>query len=756
MRVILFLAALLSGDEFADEAYGFRISKPADWVFQEGPESAEADSTLWIYPKGKSGTGFTVYVNESATPTDADSVRKLREAALRKDGRCSKFRSGESTVAGRRAPWLRFDYAGTDVRQHYVVEDGLIYTLQSYGEMEDLDAILKSFALVPANPRLRTLRKLSARCGSEIDWARDWEEAAKRARASKRLVLVVVENYWSFRVPPRAPATAFMDPDVVALVRERFVGLRWKYGMTVPFQDPAVYGMGPSTFGGGLLFVEPEGRVVAEGCSFAPIYVDECARRVLGRGSGNPKDPELLLRRGELDAAWEMLKQPTTAHGWRLQAQLLRRLRLGDQALAAIRKARKLEDGSDPAVDEAVILLRMGRGAEAAKILRAVEPRSPEARYWLGATGATEEWEELIRSHRESRWAWKAAANLSGRLLERTDWPSEEILILACDSPPESLPLRDAERGAVRFLLAAQRPDGSWPTPPDVSYGSPGWTTAVTAICASSLMRFPEARKAVDRALEFVIGASLAKEKWTAFDMSAWGRVFGLRFLARCAREGIGDRARIVRAMDGFVRDLRERQARAGGWAYVDMEEAGGAKDPSISFITAAAVLALLEAKETGAQVPRETIDRAVECVRRMRGADGSFGYMGGGSGGPEASLRGPLCALALVRGGKGDGVRTALDLYLRHRRHVAKERGKVLCHTGPEGTASYYLLYGFAFAAEALGELPAQERRRYREALLEDVLAARRKDGGFVDNPMTGRAYGAAMALLALERLSE
>src|SRR5574342_681442 len=55
---------------------------------------------------------------------------------------------------------------------------------------------------------------------------------------------------------------------------------------------------------------------------------------------------------------------------------------------------------------------------------------------------------------------------------------------------------------------------------------------------------------------------------------------------------------------------------------------------------------------------------------------------------------------MALAHAGKGDvdGLRAALDLYLKHHEHVRQERGKVLCHTGPEGNASYYLLYGCAF----------------------------------------------------------
>jgi len=144
-----------------------------------------------------------------------------------------------------------------------------------------------------------------------------------------------------------------------------------------------------------------------------------------------------------------------------------------------------------------------------------------------------------------------------------------------------------------------------------------------------------------------------------------------------------------------------------------------------------------------------------------LRRPDGAFGYMiatGRGSGDAESSVRSPLCAMALAHAGQGgvDGVRAALDVYLKHREHVRKERGKVLCHTGPEGHASYYLLYGYAFAAEALALLPRDDRARYRAALLDDVLFMRTADGGFCDNAGMGRAYGAGMALQALRRLAD
>ena len=101
---------------------------------------------------------------------------------------------------------------------------------------------------------------------------------------------------------------------------------------------------------------------------------------------------------------------------------------------------------------------------------------------------------------------------------------------------------------------------------------------------------------------------------------------------------------------------------------------------------------------------------------------------------------------------GRGQGRPQGLSVH----KQVRRERGKGLCHTGPEGTASYYLIFGYAFAAEAVRELPEKERAKYREALAEDLLKLALEDGTFCDSPGIGRHYGTGMALRALRLLKD
>jgi hypothetical protein len=205
--------------------------------------------------------------------------------------------------------------------------------------------------------------------------------------------------------------------------------------------------------------------------------------------------------------------------------------------------------------------------------------------------------------------------------------------------------------------------------------------------------------------------------------------------------------------------ELARTQQSGGGWSYVRLEGRG---DNTIGFVTAAALCALHEAMGAEIKSPTGMINDATNALERLCQPHGSFRYMqGAGDKEAEGSLRGPLYALALCRHKKAgaDHLQRALKVYFENHAYTRKERGKGLCHTGPEGFASYYLIFGYAFSAEALAEVPAnamsaKERKDLHDALLEDVMSMRLEDGSFCDNAMIGRHYGAGMALHVLAAL--
>ena len=147
-----------------------------------------------------------------------------------------------------------------------------------------------------------------------------------------------------------------------------------------------------------------------------------------------------------------------------------------------------------------------------------------------------------------------------------------------------------------------------------------------------------------------------------------------------------------------------------------------------------------------------------------MRNENGTFEYMraggsatgGPGNGRPGAAGRGPICALSLYRGGHGslDEIRSTLDIYVEHRAGLTKEAWKVLMHTGADAQGSHYVMFDCATIAEAITELPAKERVRYREALLEELLKTHCEGGAFRGSPILGAATSTGLALIAFENL--
>jgi len=451
-------------------------------------------------------------------------------------------------------------------------------------------------------------------------------------------------------------------------------------------------------------------------------------------------------------------------------------------------------------MEEAAILLRMGRFREAEELLSTfsslhpTSSRGPEAQYWLGAVrlrlqgkkGGEPIWRGIIESHEDSRWAWKAGGALKSTAFsigegEKLAWPPAEIL-KTLERPPAQ-PLNhskrsQAERDAIEFLLRHQRDDGSWISPSEVGQFSDRepdpFTEAVTAICGQGLIPYreePRVKEALSRAMFYLFEARkirMAAEKKVYFmDYAVWRNTYVLWFFADCIRTGAGTRKDLEPAMKELVTELRESQKSGGGWTYYissDLQNTNTPLNVSMSFMTAAVLLALREAKDAGISIPKEMSDAALGCLERMRYSDGVFEYMlfhekedaPRRSKAPGSAGRGPLCALALHRWGRMDleGIQKGLNAFLEYRHTYAREQGKTLLHARLDAQGSHYLMFDYANAAAAIQQLPQKKHSKYRQAVLKLILDSRSEEGSFVDNPLIGWHYGTGMALCALHHL--
>jgi hypothetical protein len=303
--------------------------------------------------------------------------------------------------------------------------------------------------------------------------------------------------------------------------------------------------------------------------------------------------------------------------------------------------------------------------------------------------------------------------------------------------------------------------------PPDV------FADAITAIAGKALLERaaePEVAAGVENALAYLL-ASVEKTRRAEvqpfyMDYTVWSHSWMLWFMADCLEAGVGEKGELKPVMKYLVEDLVSKQKDGGGWSYYVTGDISGeveAANQSISFVSAAVVLALQRAEKAGVRTPEKAMRRAVSCLEDMRDENGAFQYMrffgsgpAEGTGVPGAAGRGPVCELALLGAGRSDAKRIqgALDLFMEHRADFVRQLGKALMHAGPDGQGCHYLMFDYALSATALGELPEDERAPYRTILLELILDARSVEGGFRDTSINGWAYGTAMALLAFRAL--
>jgi hypothetical protein len=702
---------------------------------------------------------------------DAGVVARRDEliASLKGEGGPDDVAPLDMTLDGRPASGLTLDQpVGEDryhVQQVFVSDHGRLYTLTMFAPVErfsevqsDLESIRDSFRFLELDWKQQeraAWRELAARCGSEVPWADDWGEAAERARAEGKDVLVFLSLWSGF---DGIRTGALMDEEVLRLVQAHVVPWRHERGKPSPLDSYEHYGLGPLSFGSTALLVEPDGTVVGD---------------LLGPRTATLKD--LLYGRYE---PWARQTLEGDGVGGADEVVALAGLDLFEQAKVMLHGG----------------WFTIGRSQFGRWIRDHPDhPGVAEALWWRSACEAAEgqaseaeaSWRKLVEDHPEQRWAWLAAVQLldppdadtMAHRLQGEDGATLAFLRSPAPGPLDSSETTLAREQAVAFLLAEQRDDGSWRSPPAelgaTLYRTDGLTAAVTAICALGLMDQTDERAlaAVRLALMFVQSWSEeqgeAEESSLLLDYGPWGYAYGLTLFATAVEAGRWEREHAEVAVERLLSALERSRMEGGGWTYrVRRQGAGGAMAStreSASMMTAGVVHALLDAREAGFEVPQELIDGGLDTLEHMATSGTGYEYFltpdadaPRGTTATGAAGRGPLCTLALVRAGRADvaALRTELLEYTEHLDVLVRETGKSVMHAGPDGLGSHYLMFDHAWAARATLRLPVDERAALQEPLRAAVLAGRREDGSLLDNSINGRHYGTGMALVALQLL--
>ena len=300
--------------------------------------------------------------------------------------------------------------------------------------------------------------------------------------------------------------------------------------------------------------------------------------------------------------------------------------------------------------------------------------------------------------------------------------------------------LDEAVNRGLAYLVTEQGVDGSFGS------GRYGKNIAVTALSCLALMadgnipgRGPYGEN-VRKGLEFVLSSSTETGLLAADSTNGpmYGHGFAALFLGEVygMTQGGGETTQSTRVHEALVKACRliERsQNNEGGWRYNPVPY-----DADVS-VTICQIMALRSARNAGIEVPKETIDKAVEYVRQCQNPDGGFRYQltSGFSAWPRSAA----------------GV--ASLYYAGIYQDDAIERGQnyLISQALPGATnapgAHYF--YGHYYSVQTMYLAGGEYWARWWPAIRTELTDRQQKDGSWAD-PSVGPAYGTAMALIILQ----
>ena len=337
----------------------------------------------------------------------------------------------------------------------------------------------------------------------------------------------------------------------------------------------------------------------------------------------------------------------------------------------------------------------------------------------------------------------------------------------------------------VEYLLQDQNPDGSWGSAEktkglNIYAPVPGahhaFRTAVTALCVSALIETradsSAVREAIERGEQWLF-ANLERLRRATPDTlyNVWGHGYAVGALVRMYDRLPDDqqrRSRIRELIANQFERLERYESVDGGWGYYDFR--AGAKKPatdSTSFVNAAVLVCMDEARHIGAGPPEKLAQRAVAATRRQMKPD--FTYLYGEYmkwrpmhpiNQPGGSLgRSQACNVALRLFGEekitDQVIESWLDRLFARNGWLDMGRKRPIPHESHYAVAGYFYYFGHYYAARAIDLLPAERRAPHQDQLAHVLMARQEKDGSWWDYPLYNyhQQYGTAFAIMSLVR---
>ena len=304
-------------------------------------------------------------------------------------------------------------------------------------------------------------------------------------------------------------------------------------------------------------------------------------------------------------------------------------------------------------------------------------------------------------------------------------------------------PVDEAIDRALDYLAKQQDKDGSF------SSRSMRRNTAIASLAVMAFLAkgytpgTPPYGDVINRGIDFVLGS----QQWNGMlvgETRSHGPMYShcIATLMLCEISGMVDPERQRKVDAGLGKALRlilaaqkmpKPEHHKGGWRYQH-----NSNDSDIS-CSGWALMSLRAARNSGASIPKEAIDDAVQFVMNCRQRDGGFGYQPGGGSGMARTGTALLC----------------LELCGRHRTKETLAGGDWILRNMAQGRRSDFFYYGIYYTAQGMFQLGEDHWEKFGDHMYEMLLKLQARDGswptGGGNESQAGEAYSTAMAVLAM-----
>jgi prenyltransferase beta subunit len=237
----------------------------------------------------------------------------------------------------------------------------------------------------------------------------------------------------------------------------------------------------------------------------------------------------------------------------------------------------------------------------------------------------------------------------------------------------------------------------------------------------------------INRATDFILSASRSSGYINVTEGQSHGPMYGHGFATLFLAEvyGMSPRPEIRDKLQRAVRMIITCQNNEGGWRYENIP-----KEADIS-VTVCQIMALRAARNCGLFVPRETVDRCIEYVKRCQNVDGGFRYQLVRRS-PSEFARSAAGLVALYSAGvyEGSEISQALNYLQQHR---------------PGGHIDPHYYYGHYYGVQAMYQAGGEHWNNWYPRIRDQLLRDQLKDGNWTDLTFSNE-YATAMALIILQ----